>query len=67
MRSVHVSAGRLSALAAPLTSPFFRPIAPSESSVQPVKRPASQNAGTSAPRNNRELSNAVNRTSRSLW
>ncbi len=70
MRRIHAPASRLSALTAPLTSPFFRPIEPSESSessVQSVKGPASQNPGTISPKSNREFSDAAIRTSRSLW
>ncbi len=67
MRRIHAPPSRLSALAAPLTSPFFRPIEPSESNVQSVKGPASRNPGTSAPKSNREFSDAAIRTSRSFW
>jgi len=67
MRRIHAPASRLSALTAPLTSPFFHPIEPSESSVQSVKGQASQNLGTSAPKSNRKFFDAAIRTSRSIW
>jgi len=67
MRKIHTQVGRLSALTARLASPFFHPIAPSESSVQRFKGPVPQKPGTSAPRSNREYSDAAIRLSRTLW
>ncbi len=67
MHRIHAPAGRMSALTARLASPYFRPIDPSESSLQPVTGPASQNPSTSVPRTNREFSDATVRKSRTFW
>ena len=67
MSRIHAPAGRMSALTARLASPYFRSIDPSESSVRPVTGPALQNPNTSAPRTNREHSDAAIRTRRIFW
>jgi len=67
MRRIHASAGRPSALTGRLASPFFHQIAPSESSMQPVKAQTPQNPSTSASPTSRESPGAAIRKYRTLW
>ncbi len=67
MRRIHAPSRRLSALTAPLTSPFFHQIDPSESAVRPLKGTASRKSGTGAQTAGQEFLNASIRTRRSLW
>jgi hypothetical protein len=67
MRRFHAPAGGLSALTAPLTSPFFHAIEPSESCVRPVKGSPPQNQGTNMQKSNRGFSDAATRTRQNLW